>query len=264
MVRFAVEFQHHMAALGTKHLGRILLVAGLLVSTTAHPNDFWKRKPASEWTVEEALKVLQDSPWARKQVVATPKPRPDSDFSVDSGLNNCDPDAVDASGRCLEWRVNLPVDASRRTEITQTNYTAVILVRWESATPVSQAFTRLAELGARVSAMFQAPPPLLPVDRYVVTVKAIETPSQGADPLAGVAEGNRKPRAWLKTAGGTVAPLEWERSGVGASSAIHFFFPRTQNGSPLVGSQRQTVEFSFQGEHFVLKCKFTLDPASLL
>src|SRR5207245_6188910 len=43
-----------MAALGTKHLGRILLVAGLLVPTTVHADDFWKRKPASEWTVEEA------------------------------------------------------------------------------------------------------------------------------------------------------------------------------------------------------------------
>src|SRR5207253_9545603 len=93
-----------MAALGTKHLGRILLVAGLLVPTTAHADDFWKRKPASEWTVEEALKVLQDSPWARKQAVAAPRPRPDSDFSVDSGLNNCDPDAVDAS-RSEERRV---------------------------------------------------------------------------------------------------------------------------------------------------------------
>ena len=264
-MRFAVEFQHQMAALGTKHLGRILLVAGLLVPTTAHADDFWKRKPASEWTVEEALKVLQDSPWARKQAVAAPRPRPDSDFSVDSGLNNCDPDAVDASGRCLEWRVNLPTDTSRRTEITQRNYTStVILVRWESATPVSQAFTRLAEVGARVSATFQAPPPRLPADRYVVTMKAIETPSQGADPLAGEGEGSQEPRAWLRTAGGKVAPLEWERSGVGASSAIHLFFPRTQNGSLLLGSQRQTVEFSYQGEHFVLKCKFTLDPASLL
>jgi len=211
------------------------------------------------------LKVLQDSPWARKQVVAAPRSLLDSDSSVDSGLNNCDPDAVDASGRCLEWRVNLPADTSRRTEIAQRNYTStVILVRWESATPVSQAFTRLAEVGARVSATFQAPPPRLPADRYVVTMKAIETPSQGADPLTGEGEGSQKPRAWLRTAGGTVAPLEWERSGVGASSAIHFFFPRTQNGSLLLGSQRQTVEFSFQGEHFVLKCKFTLDPASLL
>src|SRR3989442_6476924 len=93
-----------MAALGTKHLGRILLVAGLLVSTTVHADDFWKRKPASEWTVEEALKVLQDSPWARKQVVAAPRPRPDSDFSVDSGLNNCDSDAVYVIGLCVEWR----------------------------------------------------------------------------------------------------------------------------------------------------------------
>src|SRR3989442_2465946 len=142
-----------MAALGTNHLGRILLVAGLLVPTTANADDFWKRKPASEWTVEEALKVLQDSPWARKQVVAAPRPRPDSDFSVDSGLNNCDPDAVDASGRCFEWRVNLPTDTSRRTEITPRNHTPTgNLVRWGTATPPSPAFTPVAQRHARASA----------------------------------------------------------------------------------------------------------------
>src|SRR2546426_8604384 len=152
-----------MAALGTKHLGRILLVAGLLVSTTAHADDFWKRKPASEWTVEEALKVLQDSPWARKQVVAAPRSLLDSDSSVDSGLNNCDPDAVDASGRCLEWRVNLPTDTLRRTENTQRNYTSTVIpAQWESATPVFPAFPRPSEVGAPVSATFHAPPPPLP------------------------------------------------------------------------------------------------------
>lgn len=255
-----------MSAPGTKRHGRVLLAVGLLVSAVAfaRPDDFWKRKPASEWTVEEALKLVQDSPWARKQAVTVLRRQSQADLSLDVGGAECDPDAIDSNGNCLQRRPSLPLDASQRREVAPTNFvSATILVRWESAASVVQAFARLAELGARASAAFQAPPPRLPSDRYVVTIKVLDPRGLGGDPFAGAGGGKGKSGAWLKTAHGTVAPLEAERSGVGAAAAMHFFFPRTQNDKPLLGAQRETVEFSFQGERFALKTKFTVDVASL-
>jgi len=69
--------------------------------------------------------------------------------------------------------------------------------------------------------------------------------------------------ATLKTRRGTVAPLETEFTGTGANSSVHFFFPRTVNGASLLGSGRDSAEFSLHGIGFAVRSKFTLDSDSL-
>jgi hypothetical protein len=67
-------------------------------------------------------------------------------------------------------------------------------------------------------------------------------------------------RATLKTRRGTVAPLEVEFTGTGANSSVHFFFPRTLDGAPLLGPERDSAEFTLRGAGFAVHSKFTLDP----
>jgi hypothetical protein len=70
-------------------------------------------------------------------------------------------------------------------------------------------------------------------------------------------------RATLKTRHGIVVPLEMEFTGTGTSSSVHFYFPRTLDGAPLLGPGFYTAEFALRGAGFAVHSKFTLDPEFL-
>jgi hypothetical protein len=118
-------------------------------------------------------------------------------------------------------------------------------------------------LGQETSAEFQAPPPILPDDRYVVTIKTLQPPPAGPDAIEGFEAGELLKRAKLKTARGEVAPIEVARSGVGANAGVHFFFARQHKGQPLLRARGEVVEFSFKGRRMTLKQKFRLEPGDL-
>ena len=236
------------------------------LSPFARADDFWKQKPSSQWSHAEALKLLRRSPWAKVEVVVFLQPENQASYSIPTGTRHCDPDAIDPNGNCMQkGRVEAPVDSSRQPDgAPRLTPSTAFLVRWESAAPVSQAFARLEELGERTLAAFQGQAPRLPADRYVITVRLEQPGFAGFDPFAvAPASGSPDLRATLKTRRGTVAPLEIEFSGTGASSAVHFFFPRTLDGVPLLGPGTDAAEFNLRGVNFAVRSKFTLDPEFL-
>jgi len=240
----------------------LLLGFGLLVSRA---DDFWKHKPAAQWSSSEALKLVHRSPWARQEVVVFLRIEEQAAYSVTTGTHHCDPDAIDASGKCLQKRrVEAPIDSSRQPDgAPQLTPSSAILVRWESAPPVAQAFVRLQELGEHAVIEFQAPAPRLPRDRYVITAKVEQAGFAGFEPFAVTPAGKPVLHATLKTRRGSVAPLEIEFTGTGASSAAHFFFPRTLDGAALLGPERDSADFYLQGRNFAIHSKFTIDSESL-
>jgi hypothetical protein len=242
-----------------------LVTLFLGLSPISRADDFWKHKPPGQWSLAEALKVVRRSPWARLDVVVFLRHEPQAAYSIPTGTKHCDPDAIDQNGNCLQkGRVEAPVDSSQQLDAAPSlSPSAGLLVRWESAAPVSQAFARLEELGERAVAAFQARAPRLPADRYVITVKLEEPGRAGFEPFAVTPRGKPALHATLKTRRGTVAPLEVEFTGAGASSSAHFFFPRTLDGVPLLGSGRDSAEFKLQGVGFAVRSKFTLDPEFL-
>lgn len=240
----------------------LLLVACLVFSLLlAHADDFWKRKPAAEWTSAEALKLVRRSPWAKAEVVIFNRRDLQADYSVMTGSKHCDPDAIDGNGNCLQkMRVEPPVDSSQQSDAApMIRPSAAILVRWESAAPVAQAFTRLHEVGERAVLEFQGQSPRLPADRYVITAKLDQSGLVGFDPFSPTTKGNPVLRATLKTRQGSVSPLETEFTGVGTGAAMHFFFPRSVNGAPLLASGRNSADFDLQGSGFAVHAKFALD-----
>jgi hypothetical protein len=230
-----------------------------------HADDFWKQKPPAQWSHEEALKLVRHSPWAKVEVVVFLRGENQASFSIPTGTKHCDPDAIDANGNCLQkLRIEAPVDSSRQPDgAPRLSPSTAFLVRWESAVPVDQAFVRLAELGERALVAFQARAPRLPADRYVITVKLEQPGFVGFDPFAVTPAGSPELRATLKTRRGTVAPLEIEFTGTGTSSSVHFFFPRTLDGAPLLGPEVSTAEFALRGPGFAVHSKFRLDPELL-
>jgi len=235
------------------------------LSPVARADDFWKHKPPAQWTSAEALKLVRRSPWAKQEVAVFLRLENQADYSIPTGLKHCDPDAIDANGNCTQkGRIEVPVDSSRGPNAgPRLSPSTAFLVRWESATTVTQAFARLAELGERAAAEFQAPAPRVPTERYVITVKLEQAGRAGFEPFTITTAGKSDLRAALKTHRGTVAPLEVEFGGTGSSAAVHFFFPRTLDGAPLLGPERDSAEFILSGVSFSVRSKFTLDPEFL-
>lgn len=232
---------------------RIATVCGLLWVTVlaVRADDFWKRKPPSQWTAEEALQILKNSPWTKQEPVAT------------SGVI-CDPDAYDADGNCRDPRFQFPREPKGRRKIPDAHFNmAIYLVRWDSAPEVAAAFARLEALGERASAVFRSPPPRRPADRYVITMNVVQPAKDSGDPFALSEDTKEKDPVRLKTSRGTFVPLETEHSGVGANEALHFFFPRMQDGMPILDAKGDTAEFVFEGKKVSVKSKFSLDAESL-
>lgn len=231
---------------------RLAAVCVLLVTAlAARADDFWKRKPPREWTAEEAVQILRNSPWARQE-------------SVVASAVNCDPDAYDENGNCRDPRFQLPRDPARRRGMPASQFNvAIFLVRWDSAPEVAAAFAQLESLGARAVAAFQSPPPRRPADRYVITMNVVQ-PAKGAGDSFAIRENSKeKNPVRLKTSRGTFFPVESERSGVGANEAIHFFFPRQQDGRPILDEKGDTAEFVFDGKKLTVKTKFSLEAETL-
>ena len=243
----------------------VVVFAFLGLSLISRADDFWKHKSAAEWSREEALKVVRRSPWAKQEVVVFLRRETQASFSVPTGTKHCDPDAIDQNGNCLQkGRIEAPVDSSQQPDASpRLTPSTAFLVRWESASPVTQAFARLQELGERATAAFQAQAPRLPVDCYVITVKLEQAGRTGFEPFAITPAGKPVLRATLKNRRGTVGPLETEFTGAGTNSAVHFLFPRTVDGAPLLGPGRDSAEFSLQGPGFATHSKFTLYPQFL-
>jgi len=235
------------------------------LSPFASADDFWKQKPPAQWSHAEALRVVRHSPWAKVEVVVFLRRENEASYSVPTGTKHCDPDAIDANGNCMQkLRIEPPVDSSRQPDgAPRLSPSTAFLVRWESAVPVTQAFERLEDLGERALAAFQAPAPRLPADRYAITVKLEQPGFVGFEPFAVTPAGSPDLRAMLKTRRGTVAPLEIEFTGTGANSSVHFFFPRTLNGAPLLGPGLDAAEFTLRGTGFAVHSKFRLDPEFL-
>lgn len=242
-----------------------LVTLFLGLSPVSRADDFWKHKPPAQWSLEEALKLVRRSPWARLDVVVFLRQESQAAYSISTGTRHCDPDAIDQNGNCLQkGRIEPPVDSSQQPDAApRLTPSTAFLVRWESAAPVIQAFARLEELGERAAAAFQAQAPRLPADRYVITVKLEQPGRVGFEPFAVTPAGKPVLRATLKTRRGTVAPLEVEFTGAGTSYSVHFYFPRTLQGAPLLGTERDSAEFSLQGAGFAVHSKFRLEPEFL-
>jgi len=246
----------------------LLPAAGLL-----HADEFWKNKPRSEWSLKQTMKLLQDSPWARQEARILPQSESQSDSVYDGNGHRCNLDTMDANGNCIVPRVRPSIASSRTQQVDiSTEDSVIYLLRWESCAPVEDAFARLAELGERATAQYLSAPPRLPADRYVVTLKALEKAASVGqrpgpmppDPIGPIENDAAGPRARL-TVGSLVVPAsETERSGVGAAEAVHFFFPRSVDGVPVIPEDRESrVIFEFRGERFSLRTRFSLSSAAL-
>ena len=147
---------------------------------------------------------------------------------------------------------------------------------------VQQALERLKEHSS-VLADTQAPPPDLPTDSYVLTVRVVEPPAEssidrlgrpsitdehgrleieapiiGRDILEGLSDEELRAAAELRLPGNVhLKPERAQRHGLGTSEGVSFYFARTADGHPTVPPNAGSVEFQFHGsDDTTLKAKF--------
>jgi hypothetical protein len=109
----------------------------------------WRSKPVSEWTQEDASRVLMNSPWAKN--VATMILHQQSEFERRDGGNMAKPTGVGYDG---------VGDPESKFQSRRGNEAPTLLLRWETAMPVRAA-------GLKAHAI---EPPMLNADAYVLAV----------------------------------------------------------------------------------------------
>lgn len=153
---------------------RLALPVALILSGLAllAGDPSWRSKPISDWTEQDAARVLTDSPWAR-EVPATVLRRQTEDERREGGKMGQE-HGVGFNG-IDETRSKLPASISELVKGTPSRTTSKapkLLVRWESSLPV-----RAAELKARF-----IEPPTLESEGYRIAVYGVPGSALKGDP----------------------------------------------------------------------------------
>lgn len=246
----------------------VLLSASLL----AGGNEPWKEKPLDQFTEDDLVQLLTDSPWARKVEVWQSTGRILAEL---------------ANGKIAihrESRTSPPFVYSVPTVRTRPERMhSVYTVRWSSAPILADGHERLAELTGFLADLHSAPS-ATPPGEIVITVRIRELPRPSAtdrlsraqifkdgrpleeieaEPptlLSGRTDEEFLAAAELRTNRKIkLAPLRLVRHGLGAGEAFSFFFEGTRDGSPVANDAVKWAEFRLKDDiGTLLKARFRL------
>lgn len=203
-----------------KRFSAMIFLLGLVLTASAQVD----KKPYSEWNEKEAMKVLNDSAWSQTQTL--------TDTSNVTGVARADS------------------SQSRIAEVININYR----VRFFSAKPVRQAFSRMVELqqqgkvNEQLAAQLQALANAEFPDYVIVTVLVDSpTPSQKVQQATAafykLTTAELKNSTYLVTKGGQRIFLhEYQpprKDGFGA----RFIFPRLVDGEPYLNANSGELAF---------------------
>ncbi len=208
----------------------ILLASALLAFAAQQP---W-RKDARQWTVDDAQRILGNSPWAQTATVAFPQPDDDRRATVGPV-----PEAPGMSGpnAASDGRWDGGVGKLPSTRVP----TLPIAIRWDSALPVREAVNRLP---AGTKADTRSYTPAQAQRDYIITVAGLVPAgryrSAGQLPTASRSDEDttidpQDPEQMLEGLMGESRLLLRGRKAIlpedvkldAATGTLHLFFPRT-------------------------------------
>lgn len=207
----------------------------LLISLTASAQ--WNKKPYTEWSETEAVKLLSDSAWAQTQV-----------FSESSEAQT--QIRRDSQGRIGDTGRSDDLGSSRTSDIPVLNFR----IRFLSARPVRQAFSRLIELNQKGNLDEQAATRLKAFatsdspDQIIVAVlvespKTTNTFQEARALLYKQTTGELKNKTYLLVKGGERVYLQEYQPPASDGLGARFIFPRTLSGKPIISAENESVRF---------------------
>lgn len=199
--------------------------------------DFWTAKPFSDWTDKEALKLTQNSPWAKEYSIAMP-----------GGAGGADPSGKGGGAGRGRGGGDLSGDATAPMGGAINLY-----IRWQSAMPIKEANVRLkykgeAATSAEAKAILDTAEPA-----YVVIIEGL---NRGM--VRGAADDVKKElmaQTELVIKGREpLRPIDFRLAGEGMRVNAVFAFPKTV---PITLEEKE-VEFDSKVGTITIKQKFTL------
>lgn len=225
-----------------------LLVLVFCLSFTAFGQKYLE-KPYNKWSKDEALRVLNDSPWAKG-------------YQSPAGLAAA---SQNQTAREQADQVIRPTAGNQqRGSSARTVQPAPVTIRLHSALPIRQAMVRMQQIGAEYDKMSEADRAKFDESAkgflncaicqsyYVVTmVKAKNASGQSVE--EGIFQSmileNMKGKVWLTNDKGEKRELVQFTPPKSESDAAVFFFKRTDdNGAALLSPETKTLKFVFANE----------------
>jgi hypothetical protein len=240
-----------------KHLPRFLFAlactALLLVA-----EDFWVKKPFTEWSVKDATKLLQNSPWSHEVSIGGAMPmeggsggggrRGGGGMGGNNDMGGMATGGTDSAGGGRRGNGGGPGYPS---EAAGGASSMMVRVRWQSAMPVRQAIV-LTQLGPEKADSDQAKKFLNQVsNEYVVAVVGLppaldRVPEEQLNELAKGAALQRKDKDPIPA--GAVQRIPGEKG------SVAFFFPKTS----AITLEDKEVEFVSKVARIEVRRKFKL------
>jgi len=243
----------------------------LMLAGSVWADDPWKSKPYTHWDQQVALKILNDSPWAKEtRVDATWREgAAGSSGSGGSGF----PGSTGARGRtAADTSAGGPttgsgtaaVDSTRTPQLGDPSAVpqAVFLIRWGSSLIMRQAVARLALLRGSPQSAVQKLLEQEPTEYQLVVAGQDMTPFAEEEEKVLQSKAYLQPRRSKQKL--AASRVEVSRSPDGKRVvSVSFFFPKTSpTGEPTLAPDERSVEFSVPMRRHNLKCGFDLQKMS--
>lgn len=247
----------------------LLLAAGAIPAVS---DDSYLSKAPQSWSEEEALRVLNDSPWAKTV-------KPSTQDSACGYKNPAIPGELD-DDEAVKLEIRVPTGPSLQVKPDGAEY----LIRWQSAKPMQAAVQRLLALGDQWKEYrgeeHRAHVPgwenygFLTTDMIGISIILKQKGPEGESfldyffdlPKKVLARGlNLWPCACLKTeAGVTCARALGHGHMVLENPAITMFFSNSVHGKLLITKPGEEVEFRFVAKQRVFEATFLINTGDLV
>jgi hypothetical protein len=231
----------------------VLVALVITLTLTVFSKDFWEEKPFTEWSEQEAMKLISDSPWARPlSVLASVLGARQTVTNRSSELPNvATPGRGRSSGEAMSTGTAMGENAGFGP-----GDPVPVYVRWHSSVRMRQALGRLGRFRVKAPEAEESRFAEQPVEDYQIAVIA---PIMGA--FNDLSLEDFKPKTFLtsrKDRSKRVSLKSYTAPRNRSDGVALFSFPRLLDGKPVFGLEDQEVEFSAQGRKMALKASFKL------
>lgn len=215
-------------------LGPMTLLAG--------GEKFWKTKPVAEWSRQETVRFLSESPWVHRGTIELGTPQSGSSQDAGSAHEGLGQPRVRGGGA-----------ENAIAESSQEGREWVYYVQWDSAQIVRDAMAHLRELSGKGEA-----PPEPDEESYLVSVTGPDINKM----MGGVTVEQLQAEGHLH-AGGSKTKIHPTRVVIrktadGRIVSIEFTFPRMLYGQPVIPEQVSFIRFYCKVKGVALRARFEL------
>jgi hypothetical protein len=225
-------------------------IALLAISSTLSVlgKDFWDDKPFTEWSQQEAMKILSESPWARTQTIMA--------GVLGAGQQQSNSSRVKDLPRVQSPGTNSGAALSQAGVSFGAGEPVPLFVRWHSSARIRQALGRLGQLQQNVPEAEVKKFAETPMEDYQIAVTGPLLDAFNQMSLSSFQEKtfltSKKNKAKKIALKSYVAPKD-RQDGVAL-----FSFSRLVDGKPTLTAEDDEIEFVAQAGKINVKASFKL------